>query len=868
MHNPNPLVKSVIIVVLFWYTVIALFPLLKTWDLGLWIEYIPILFKAAPSFVTHSLKIAALGAITGCACVLILHMMGLGESLHALRKRRFRGALLTIGDFPKGAQLPKRTHTPPVEVDPKDVASLPPLDWSAVQLGDQELNDWWSRYAQAYPVHARLFAAIDGTLLAYPNTPASPVPGGHGGATLLQHSRSVLKMTLLHAKDFAWVGHRNKKGTITYHPTDATYAFDEADPLIPLVAYAHDIGKIWCYEVQPDGTVNEVRANHATVGAQLFRQLPELWSLPLNERETVNYAIKYYHSISRMPLSIGDHARALAELLIESDIATGLMEGEANIVAHFLDSEGETLTATPDHIAGIKGALAISAAPVQHPVAAPQQVPVTVPTAAAGSTHQLQVANATTPSSGKSLAVMTINDRDRLSRISDFIPRKVEFRNDIAYWISCLLQLMLDANNLKVNTADRMGIKCDGWVYIFDAELRTRLSKIANFPKMLEQKHEGQIAEVTKLLLSAINETGCLLTAINGNRFNAQSSLFNIAIKNKKGGNGQKLRGVIIIHESFDDRLKAIQEERPGSVTVIENLWKTGRALRTPIEQAESPAVEPPAAPPAQETDGVVDESSPTPAGAEGEASSEPAPQPEEAKAAVAQDAHPASSGDDVYDALLSDALAGIGQVDDQDTKQPSTLHDDDQYTLPLPEPVAETPLEPEVLPPSAPQPEEGAQDADTTNESPNPTETQEEPAEAAPRAPAATQNSAPHAELLSAICESSEANVEEIDAVWGGGKPKDGLDPTSILEHYSNPLTHSGMAGTKGDNRFMPVEFKLSSGKSAKFLRYPAGAIPEIHIEELQRYFDDDLFDNDQAKLKTHTATKTQYLFVHPNNT
>ena len=866
MHNPNPLVKSVIIVVLFWYAVIALFPLLKTWDLGLWMEYIPILFEVAPSFVTHSLKIAALGAITGCACVLILHMMGLGESLHTLRKRRFRGALLTIGDFPKGAQLPKRAHTSPVEVDPKDSATLPPLDWSAVQLGDQELNDWWSRYAQAHPVHARLFAAIDGTLLAYPKTPASPVPGGHGGATLLQHSRSVLKMTLRHAKDFAWVGHRNKKGTITYHPTDATYAFDEADPLIPLVAYAHDIGKIWCYEVQPDGTVIEVRANHATVGAQLFRQLPELWSLPLNERETVNYAIKYYHSISTMPLSIGDHARALAELLIESDIATGLMEGEANIVAHFLDSEGETLTSTPDHIAGIKGALAMSAAPAKHPAAAPQAV--AVPMAAAGIAHQLQVTNATTASSGKPLAVLTINDRDRLSRIGDFIPRKVEFRNDIAYWISCLLQLMLDANNLKVNTADRMGIKCDGWVYIFDAELRTRLSKIANFPKMLEQKHEGQISEVTKLLLSAINETGCLLTAINGNRFNAQSSLFNIAIKNKKGGNGQKLRGVFIIHESFDDRLQAIQEERPGSVTVIENLWKTARALKTPIEQAESPTIEQPSASPAQEADGETSESSIAPASVGDEAPSVPAAQPEEAKVTAAQDEQPASSGDDVYDALLSDALAGIGQVDDQDTNQPSTLEDDDQYALPLPEPVAATPPEPEELPAPAPQPEEGAQDAATAIEHQDSAEKQQKRAEAAPRAPVDKQKSTPHAELLNAICERGEADVEEIDAVWGGGKPKDGLDPTSILEHYSNPLTHSGMAGTKGDVRFMPVEFKLSSGKSAKFLRYPAEAIPEIHIEELQRYFGDDLFDNDQAKLKTHTATKTQYLFVHPNNT
>jgi len=846
MHNPNPLVKSVIIVVLFWYSVIALFPLLKTWDIGLWMEYIPILFKAAPSFVTHSLKIAVLGAITGCACVFILHMMGLGESLHALRKRRFRGAHLSIGDFPKGAQLPKRTHTLPVEVDPKDVATLPPLDWSVVQLGDQELNDWWSRYAQAYPVHARLFAAIDGTLLAYPNTPASPVPGGHGGATLLQHSRSVLKMTLRHAKDFVWVGHRNKKGTITYHPTDATYAFDEADPLIPLVAYAHDIGKIWCYEVQPDGTVNEVRANHATVGAQLFRQLPELWSLPLNERETVNYAIKYYHSISRMPLSIGDHARALAELLIESDIATGLMEGEANIVASFLDSEGETLTTTPAHIAGIKGALALppapASAPAQQPTATPQQVAPAAQTTTAGGQLQLQASNATATSTGKTLATTTINDSERLSRISDFTPRKVEFRNDIAYWISCLLQLILDANNLKTNTADRMGIKCDGWVYIFDAELRTRLAKIANYPKMLEQKHEGQIAEVTKLLLSAINETGCLLTAINGNRYNAHSSLFNISIKNKKGGNGQTLRGVFIIHESLDDRLKAIQEERSGSVTIIENLWKKARILKTPISQVESTTIEPLAAPSAQ--DGVSDakDSTLAPSAVE-ESHSRPDAQPEEAKAAVSQEARPDSSGDDIYDALLSDALAGIGQIEERSGEpQAPSSEDDDQYDLPLPEPESAAPRESDALPTPTSQSEPASQD------------------DAAERPH--------HAELLSAVCERGEAEVEEIDAVWGGGKPKDGLDPLSILEHYGNPFTHSGMAGTQGDSRFMPVEFKLSSGKSAKFLRYPTEMIPEIHIEELQRHFGDDLFDNDRAKLKTHTATKTQYLFVHPNHT
>lgn len=832
MHNPNPIVKSVIIVTVFWYVVIAVFPLLRTLDIEMWFEYMPVLFDAAPSFATHSLKIVGLGAITGCASIFILHLMGLGEALHSIRRQKFRGATLTIGDFPRGAPLPKRKHTPASESPSKSIV----FDSSAVEFGDSELDAWWRLYAEANPLYARLFAAIDGTLLASPRTPASPVPGGHGGATLLQHSRSVLKMTLRHAKDFEWVGHRNKKGTITYHPSDATYSFDESDPLIPIIAYSHDIGKLWCYEVQKDGSVQEVRSNHATVGATLLRLFPELWELSLHERETVIYAIKYYHSISRMPLSIGDHPRALAELLIAADIATGMMEGEANIVTRFLDSEGETLTALPAHIVSIQAESAASPKPT---ATAPQATTAkAISTAIAAQPHrQVKQADVSSPSEND-LSTQTIKFAASLPKISNFAPKRVEFRNDVAHWVSCLLQLLLDGNNLKANTADRMAIKCDGWIYIFDAEMRTRMAKISNFPKLLEQQHEGHIAEVTKILLKAIDETGCLLTAINGNRFNAQSSVFNIAIKNKKGGNGATLRGVIIIHESFDERLKAIQEARTGSVEIIENLWKKARILKSkPVETNDNIEHANQQVEDAEPSPSITTENSPIQTSAadmlalatdnenkaidtEIQESHQPT---EEASSAPI-------STDETYDILLNDALAMAGltqaSVEETTLAHAGEQLDEDQLEIDLPEP------------------EEQAS----------------EPAEQASNEPSAG------AEILANVCEKGEVEVEIIDTIWNGGKPKDGLDPLSILEHYANPCTHTGMAANSpNSDQFTPVSFELKSGNKAKFLRYPTTSISEIHIEELQRHFDDDLFDNDQAKLKTHTKTMKQFLFVRP---
>lgn len=202
---------------------------------------------------------------------------------------------------------------------------------------DPQLRSWWTRYRAAHPEYAALVTACAEVLQAYRGVPATVHPAGHGGATLTDHSQNVVLMMLRHCGEWKYTGHHNKAGAKVYGLQGSTtghHAFEAHDPLLPLAALAHDIGKAICYSKDKASHWFEKYPDHDTVGARLVRMLPESEKLDPAELMRLLLAVGYYHKISRIPATprIDDRARSLVELLYRVDAMTGAEEAKGMLI--------------------------------------------------------------------------------------------------------------------------------------------------------------------------------------------------------------------------------------------------------------------------------------------------------------------------------------------------------------------------------------------------------------------------------------------------------------------------------------------------------------------------------------------------------
>ncbi|MGK0547920.1 HD domain-containing protein [Halomonas cupida] len=116
--------------------------------------------------------------------------------------------------------------------------------------------------------HLPLIRQLLGYLQAHPDAYCGD---GHG-TTLLEHHLGVM---------------------------DQAFEYEGADPLLPLAAAAHDIGKTISHAKQDGEWVR--LSPHDKEGARLLPKFPAWWELPENERAILLLAVKYEHSPSKMP---------------------------------------------------------------------------------------------------------------------------------------------------------------------------------------------------------------------------------------------------------------------------------------------------------------------------------------------------------------------------------------------------------------------------------------------------------------------------------------------------------------------------------------------------------------------------------------
>ena len=243
-----------------------------------------------------------------------------------LRGESIRGLGCSLGELPIIARAPARAPELPGFEDLPDV---PPQFYPA----------WLAQFGTTHPAHVALLVAVLKILNARPELPATDVPGGHGGRTLLQHCLLTGRLISHLAQSWEYTGVRTKKKRLVLALRDPTFTFRRDDPLIVILGVAHDIGKIEAFVFDDEGRVTGIKPEHDMTGARMLARLPEAWALPPGDRQALFLALAHYHHPMELPLSpdrraLDDRTVALMELLIHADFVTGSQEAKGAPLTH------------------------------------------------------------------------------------------------------------------------------------------------------------------------------------------------------------------------------------------------------------------------------------------------------------------------------------------------------------------------------------------------------------------------------------------------------------------------------------------------------------------------------------------------------
>lgn len=347
------LLKSFLMVVTFWW--IAAFLVFSLADPGTNLAVLERLQSLAP-FLTLNLprQASALDALhlqflalkywTLPVLGLSALVAGMGVGLAALytrfriqqrhlreepANRYWRDLGITLGELPIPPVLPSEETV--LSGLPAEETNAPAPDESPATLNR----------LQALPaVHRELIDQIIGVLAAHPEAYVGP---GHK-TSLLEHSLNVLEVSLSRKES-------------------------ETEPLLPVAAIAHDLGKITAFEKQEDGSFKRVRW-HDKESARILATLDGWWKLPEIERKSLLLALRYDHSSGNIPfLGKGVRERTLSlQNLLETSDRVATAEEKKVVLADLplpdmvFEAFLKALPTFPLHVAGFAPAKNVKAA--------------------------------------------------------------------------------------------------------------------------------------------------------------------------------------------------------------------------------------------------------------------------------------------------------------------------------------------------------------------------------------------------------------------------------------------------------------------------------------------------------------------------
>lgn len=185
-----------------------------------------------------------------------------------------------------------------------------------------------------YPAHTVLFDALALVHLhpANVNTPAGI--DRHGGRSVLMHSLLLFGLMSHRVDGYVYMLTHSKR------KLDDDFKIDPSDPLIPLLALAHDIGKIRSMVLDASGKAVHLKPGHDAQSSRDLAQMPEFWDLgiPQEDRYILQMALALSGKAADAPIQrqtkakeatvTSDRLYALMGLLAECDrLATWIEMG-------------------------------------------------------------------------------------------------------------------------------------------------------------------------------------------------------------------------------------------------------------------------------------------------------------------------------------------------------------------------------------------------------------------------------------------------------------------------------------------------------------------------------------------------------------
>ena len=333
MNAKNPIVKATFIVFATIWVAMNLYTLFTD----------PVFFWENIPNMVHGVFITFVGCVMGVILTAGLILFERSVAQMRLQGGSFNGVTSSIGPVPILAPPARRAKAK-----------------ECFPIESERVKQWIEANKVAHPEYVTLFMAIWQTLSAHKTHPASHRKGGHGGRTLAQHCMAVADTALELAPGWSYEGvyikRPGKSPKLIIAKRNANYVFDPLDPIIPVMALAHDLGKIEAYKVQADGTVltsetgsmqDDAGVMHDALGARILARISEFWELPPKDTEALTTVIAHYHHPSDFPvdkdgLSVDDRKTALMEFLILADKATGQRESGISAASANEDTITET----------------------------------------------------------------------------------------------------------------------------------------------------------------------------------------------------------------------------------------------------------------------------------------------------------------------------------------------------------------------------------------------------------------------------------------------------------------------------------------------------------------------------------------------
>lgn len=340
MRQNNPILTAALTVFGFWW----LFFTLREFSLS------PLEVIRNWAYIGYSMRLWVLGAIGGVGAAAWYIWYQRAKIEDTLKGTKSGGMVCTLGAVPRPASAPER-----VANEKKRLPVTRPI-----------VAAWLAQAKEEHPDHAALFLAIWDIYSQHREWPASHRMGGHANRRLWEHCLAVTETALTDAPFWKFEGvflqQSGRKPKLIIAPSRANFEFDASDPLIPVLALAHDIGKLECYKMNADGSVrttesgstrdhDDVGISHDALGARILARLPEFWKLPPSDRRILSLVIAHYHHPSHFPvdrngLSLDDRMTSLLEYLIRADKKTGMQESgltEKDVANAFTEDESKEL---------------------------------------------------------------------------------------------------------------------------------------------------------------------------------------------------------------------------------------------------------------------------------------------------------------------------------------------------------------------------------------------------------------------------------------------------------------------------------------------------------------------------------------------